>query len=150
MIKWKYKPSGNCPVQAEGYFLGWYFYFRLRWNKATIEFSKTEAEWKNNLIHARYMLWTTKNMVSAGWLSHKFCLLLVYLGCLRFFFKLNKKYIINKHDFQKEPYISDDFQIGYDGAYEHVDKDLSNWNITLMDKLKNTINRFKKTLNNLI
>ena len=39
MIKWKHKPSGNCPVQAEGWFLGYYFYFRARGNEAIIEFS---------------------------------------------------------------------------------------------------------------
>ena len=90
MIKWKHKPGGLCPVQAEGYFLGYYFYFRSRYSNAAIEFSKTEAGWENNLIHGRYILWTTKDIYGAGYLSERFCTLLVYLGCLRFLFKLNK------------------------------------------------------------
>ena len=37
-----------------------------------------------------------------------------------------------------EPYISDDFQIGPDGAYEHTEEDeLKNWDITLNDGLDN-------------
>jgi hypothetical protein len=44
MIKWKYKPAGNCPVQAEGWFLGHYFYFRARGEWAIIEFAKTQED----------------------------------------------------------------------------------------------------------
>lgn len=36
IFKWEYKPSGNCPVQAEGWFLNYYFYFRARWSSVTI------------------------------------------------------------------------------------------------------------------
>ena len=89
MIKWKRKPSGNCPVQAEGWFMGWYFYFRARWGTATIEFSKTQTGWENDLIHGRYVLWTVPSP-GAGWLSAGLCRRLVWLGCLRFFFKLDK------------------------------------------------------------
>ena len=35
-----------------------------------------------------------------------------------------------------EPYVSDDFQIGPDGAFEHTDEDLSDWDNTLMDGLE--------------
>jgi hypothetical protein len=45
LIKWKYKPNGWCPVQAEGWFLGTYFYFRSRWDQVTIEFCSTEEDW---------------------------------------------------------------------------------------------------------
>jgi len=34
-----------------------------------------------------------------------------------------------------EIYVSDDFQIGPDGAFEH-DDDISDWDITLMDGLE--------------
>ena len=85
MIKWKYKPSGNCPVQAEGWFIGYYFYFRARHNKASIEFSKTEAGWENDLIHARYVLTTTEEY-KAGWLPKWKCRLLIWKGCVMFLF----------------------------------------------------------------
>ena len=89
MIKWKYKPSGWCPVQAEGFFMGWYFYFRARHSLAIIEFSKTETGWDNDLIHASYVLTKVQDPM-AGWMPKWKCTLLIYLGCLRFFFKLNK------------------------------------------------------------
>jgi hypothetical protein len=91
MIKWKYKPSGKCPVQSEGYFMGWYFYFRSRHSTAVIEFSKTEAGWENGLIHGRYVLWTTKEPSKAGWLKPNFCKVLIWIGCIRFFFQRNKQ-----------------------------------------------------------
>lgn len=90
MIKWKYKPSGNCPVQAEGYFLKYYFYFRARGNKAILEFSKTEAGWDNDLIHARYTLCRTRSRIKAGWLPKWYCRFLIWVGCLRFLFKRHK------------------------------------------------------------
>ena len=34
------------------------------------------------------------------------------------------------------PVISDNFQIGPDGAYEHEDDDVSDWDVTLMDGLE--------------
>ena len=93
MIKWKYKPSGSCPVQAEGWFLGYYFYFRSRWEEATIEFSLSEAGWENNLIHGRYVLITTDEY-AAGWLPKWKCKLLIWKGCIKFLFKKNKNKII--------------------------------------------------------
>lgn len=89
LIKWKHKPSGNCPVQAEGYFINYYFYFRSRWNTATIEFSKTQAGWDNDLIHARYVL-ANVGTYEAGWLPKWRCMLLIWKGCLKFLFKINK------------------------------------------------------------
>ena len=94
MIDWKTKPNGNCPVQADGYFLGYYFYFRARGFRATIEFSLTEAGWHNDLIHGRYNLWETRDPYSAGWLPTWFCELLVYWGCVRFLFKRKKMELV--------------------------------------------------------
>ena len=91
MIKWKYKPSGMCPVQAEGWFMDYYFYFRARWDEASIEFSKTEPGWENDLIHARYILWTTYNKpYKAGYLNKWFCIFLIYIGCIMFLLHKNK------------------------------------------------------------
>ena len=90
MIKWKHKPSGNCPVQADGWFLGYYFYFRARWDKATIEFSLTEAGWENDLINARYVLLKTDEY-AAGYLDPRLCRLLIWKGCIKFLFKKNKR-----------------------------------------------------------
>jgi hypothetical protein len=95
MIKWKRKPHGNCPVQAEGYFMGYYFYFRSRWNEAVIEFSKTEAGWDNDLIHARYILLDTEDEYAAGWLPKWICRLLIWKGCLKFLFKKGKVTDVN-------------------------------------------------------
>ena len=89
MIKWKSKPHGSCPVQAEGYFMGYYFYFRARHSQATIEFSKTEAGWDNELIHARYTLLTISDP-DASWLPKWICRILIWKGCLKFLFKRNK------------------------------------------------------------
>ncbi len=93
MIKWITKVHGQCPVQAEGWFLGYYFYFRSRYNKATIEFSKSPAGWDNDLIHARYTLYRGR-AYQAGWLSHRKCKWLIYKGCLKFVFKINKDKLV--------------------------------------------------------
>jgi hypothetical protein len=86
MIKWISKPHGNCPVQAEGYFRGYYFYFRARHSQATIEFSKTEEDWvKYNSIN-RYVLAKVDDP-QAGWLRKWICKLLIWKGCLIFMFK---------------------------------------------------------------
>jgi len=89
MIKWICKPTGNCPVQADGYFLGYYFYFRARHQFATIDFCVSEERWDEDVIIASYTLKELKDS-SAGWLSHKHCKWLIYKGCLRFLFKINK------------------------------------------------------------
>lgn len=89
MIKWKYKPTGQCPVQAEGWFLGYYFYFRARWDSAIIEFSLTEAGWDNDLIHGRYVLLKT-DLYVAGYLPAWKCRLLIWKGCIKFLFKKDK------------------------------------------------------------
>lgn len=90
MIKWKRKLQGNCPIQAEGYFMGYYFYFRSRYSQATIEFSKTEEGWENELIHVRYVLIDMEDDYTAGYLPKWICRLLIWKGCLLFLFKRNK------------------------------------------------------------
>lgn len=90
MIKWIYKPGGHCPVQAEGYFLGYYFYFRSRWDKATIEFAKSEDDWNKDIIMRRYLLWKTADY-EAGYLNYNFSKLLIYFGCFKFFLNGHKK-----------------------------------------------------------
>jgi len=89
MIKWKHKPGGQCPVQAEGWFLGYYFYFRARYEEATIEFSQSEACWEYDLINARYVLLKTDEY-AAGYLDPRLCRLLIWKGCIKFLFKKDK------------------------------------------------------------
>ena len=89
MIKWKYKPMGNCPVQAEGWFNGYYFYFRSRHSQATIDFSKSEEDWVKYDNVNRYVLATVDDP-EAGWLPKWICKLLIWKGCIKFLFKRNK------------------------------------------------------------
>lgn len=95
IFKWKYEPSGVCPVQAEGWFLGKYFYFRSRWSTSTIEFAKSELDWMNDNILRHYDLKTTAPY-EAGWLSQRKCKMLIYLGCLLFLLKIKSKYVLRK------------------------------------------------------
>jgi len=46
------------------------------------------------------------------------------------------EHIKGEYDEGFTPYVSDNFQIGPDGAYEHKD-DLSDWDVTLNDGLEN-------------
>ena len=89
MIKWKYRPSGNAPVQAEGYFRKHQFYFRSRGTQATIEFFKTDEDWEKNNIVAEYTL-ATLDYPEASWLPKWMCYVLIYIGCIRFLFKKAK------------------------------------------------------------
>lgn len=82
MIKWLYKPSGQCPVQAEGYYLGYWFYFRSRGERAIIVFSKTEEDYNRRRIHKCYILWKG-NWPDAGWLDHNKCKQLICKGLRR-------------------------------------------------------------------
>lgn len=79
MIKWIYRPSGNCPVQAEGYFLGYYFYFRARGEYATIEFNTVEGG-----PEVAYYILTQTDEYMAGWLPKWICRLLIWKGCFKF------------------------------------------------------------------
>jgi hypothetical protein len=89
MIKWIYKPNGICPVQAEGYFMGHYFYFRARHERVTIDFSKDEESWWNGNIEKLYLL---KRIEEAGWLSEKKCIRLIRKGCLMFLLRIKSNY----------------------------------------------------------
>lgn len=84
MIHWISKPTGNCPIQAEGYFLKNYFYFRARYNRVTIEFSKTEIYTYMDVIEKSYTLLKTPLPYDAGWLPKWKCRLLIYRGCFKF------------------------------------------------------------------
>jgi hypothetical protein len=84
MIKWLYKPSGQCPIQAEGEFLNHYFYFRARWSTVLIEFAPSERHWNDSENIHTYFLWKTESPM-AGWVPKWQCLVLIYWGCLRFF-----------------------------------------------------------------
>ena len=84
MIKWKSKPEGNCPVQAEGYFMNHFFYFRARYEEATIEFAETYGDWLCFNVEKDYSLLKTPPY-KAGWLTKQKCRLLIYKGCFKFF-----------------------------------------------------------------
>jgi hypothetical protein len=85
MIRWKYTPSGICPVQAEGWFLGYYFYFRARHDQVRIEFSPSEEAWVADDICVSYVLLETVPF-AAGWLPKWRCRLLIWKGCFWFLF----------------------------------------------------------------
>jgi hypothetical protein len=86
-IKWIYPPSGACPVQAEGYFMGKYFYFRSRWETARIEFADSEEAWDDSKIDKTYILYKTYGY-AAGWIPHWKARLLIYKGCMMYLFKM--------------------------------------------------------------
>jgi hypothetical protein len=90
MIKWINKPYGNCPVQAEGYFLNHYFYFRAKWEFVEIEFYKTQEDFWSNEPIKEYLLMNTEEY-KAGWLSHRKCYFLILKGLVKFtFYRLFK------------------------------------------------------------
>jgi hypothetical protein len=57
--------------------------FRARGKQATIDFSETEADWKDWKYIKEYVLYTT-TYPKAGYLNKHFCLLLIYWGCFKF------------------------------------------------------------------
>lgn len=83
MLKWIYKPSGNCPVQAEGYFMGKFFYFRSRGSRTTIEFANSIEDWNNDKI-LKYYLLKVSQWPEAGWFSKRYCYLLIFKGLMMF------------------------------------------------------------------
>jgi hypothetical protein len=89
IFKWVYSPEGKCPVQAEGYFLGQFFYFRSRWDYAQIDFAISEKDWQVYKYNASYVLYKTDGY-KAGHLKQWFCKLLIYKGCILYFFKTLK------------------------------------------------------------
>jgi hypothetical protein len=87
IFKWIYKPEGNCPVQSEGYFLGYYFYFRARHELATIEFyNKKEDFCREEPIY--YFILKETSQHRAGWLSKRESMYLIFKGCLMLVYKL--------------------------------------------------------------
>lgn len=85
IFKWIYKPNGNCPVQSEGWFLNYFFYFRARGNYATIEFYNNKEDFYIGDAVISWYLKETKQY-DAGWLSKRVCYFLISKGCLRFLF----------------------------------------------------------------
>jgi hypothetical protein len=91
-FKWESKPSGNCPVQSNGWFLNYYFYFRARGEFAKIEFFRDKGDYfTTNPVITFYLKKTNK--YEAGWLSKRLCKFLIYKGCLMFLLKATAKYI---------------------------------------------------------
>jgi len=87
MIKWIHRPSGYCPVQAEGHFMGKYFYFRSRWSTASIEFADSEADWEKDNIIKRYILFEDKSKIGAGWIPKWMAYLCIYKGVIMYLLK---------------------------------------------------------------
>lgn len=84
-INWAYHPMGICPVQAEGEFMGYYFYFRARFDMITIEFAKTQSDWFRNKIVYSKILKRTNGVYDAGYYPRKECINLIHKGCVLFF-----------------------------------------------------------------
>jgi hypothetical protein len=91
MIKWIYRPSGNCPVQAEGYFMGKYFYFRSRWSTASIEFADSPLDWSKVMPIKKYILFEDKKL-GAGWMPKWMAYLHIYKGCLMYLLNFKSSY----------------------------------------------------------
>jgi hypothetical protein len=91
-FKWESKPNGNCPVQSNGWFLNYYFYFRARGEFATIEFYKDKGEFYGDDCVMAFYLKKTKQY-EAGWLSKRICKFLIYKGCIMILLKPKSKYI---------------------------------------------------------
>lgn len=92
-IQWISKPSGNCPVQADGYFLNHYFYFRSRWSRATIEFAECKFAWQRDDLERVILLKSYKDSYVAGWISNRYATYLIYKGCFLFSIYLLKSKI---------------------------------------------------------
>ena len=84
MITWKHEPNGICPVQAEGFFLGYYFYFRSRYETGKIQFCKKEQDWDDGYITKEYVVYTSKDLFAAGYIKHSKARRLIYWGCFKF------------------------------------------------------------------
>jgi len=91
MIKWLSKPNKKYQIQAEGYFLGRYFYFRSKFNASIIEFSNHKNHYNYHLEKC-YVL-HVNNDYEAEYLNLNFCKLLIYKGCFLFMLHLIKSKI---------------------------------------------------------
>ena len=87
IFKWIMKPGGTCPVQAEGFFPGYYFYFRSRWDTARIDFAESEEEWNKNTIKS-YILDRFSDPYAAGYISPRKAKLLIIKGLIYFLLNL--------------------------------------------------------------
>ena len=83
-IQWGYKPRGFCPVQSEGYFLGYYFYFRGRWDIASIDFAESNNAWWDGDTLYEKVLYKTDGINDAGWMPRNQCIGLIWKGCILF------------------------------------------------------------------
>jgi hypothetical protein len=92
MIKWIYKPAGNCPVESEGYFGDMYFYFRARYDCITIDFAPSYTDWWADKNIIQYTL-KYKRDANYGWYPKWRCILLIYWGC--WLYVWNKKILKN-------------------------------------------------------
>ena len=86
VIKWKEEPHGIAPVQAEGYFMGKYFYFRSRYERAVIQFADSEEDWKGVNILKKYVVYKTYNLYKASSIPYWKAKLFIYKGCLMYLF----------------------------------------------------------------
>jgi hypothetical protein len=93
-FKWIYKPNGKSPVQADGRFLGYYFYFRSKWDLSTIDFYKNKEDWENLYPSVLYLEVKKHRPFIAGFISNKEAKRLIYKGCFLFFIY---KLVIKKH-----------------------------------------------------
>ena len=87
-IVWGYKPKGLLPIQSEGYFLGYYFYFRYRYGVVKMDFSENKEDWWGNGTMYHVYLNPPDDEYC---ISKSQCIRLIYKGCLCFlFYKLFK------------------------------------------------------------
>lgn len=86
-IKWKHEPHGIAPVQAEGWFMGKYFYFRSRYEKAVIQFADSEEDWAGVNILKSYVVYKTNILYKASALPYWKAKLFIYKGCLMYLLK---------------------------------------------------------------
>ena len=93
LFKWIYRPSGNCPVQSEFWLFGKYYYFRARWDNATLSKYDNFEEFNDpNLFFTKghgICVYTCK-APKAGWLPKWLCYLLIIKGLFMFLFKIGK------------------------------------------------------------
>ena len=83
-ITWMHEPNGICPVQAEGWFIGYYFYFRSRYETGKIQFCKTIQDWDNGYITKEYVVYRSDDAYVAGYIKHSKARRLIYWGCFKF------------------------------------------------------------------
>jgi len=83
-VLWGYKPKGMCPVQSEGYFMGYYFYFSARFDKISIDFANSNQDWWDGKIVFYTILKDTYGMYDAGYYPLNKCTNLIYKGFFLF------------------------------------------------------------------